>query len=86
MAKLMKKIGEFVGEANSLQLNDHFRQVSDSVACYTVHTTKYLYRDCCKSRLTNKEVNNENIGQLSRGGLKNLSMPLSTVVSQLFAV
>ena len=71
-----------VGEANSLQLNDDSRQVSDTVAAYIVHKTKHLYRECCKSQLTNEEVNTEYIGQLSSGGLKNPSMPLSTVVSQ----
>ena len=39
-----------------------------------------------KAELTNEQVNTEFIGQLSRGGLKNPSMPLSKVVSQFLAV
>ena len=86
VAKLMENVEELVGEGNSLQLNDDSRQVSDSVAGYFIHKTEHLYRDCCQSQLTNEQVNTEYIGQLSRGGLKNPSMPLSTVVSQSFAV
>ena len=80
--KLMEKVEELDGEANSLQLKEDSRQVSNTVAGYIVHKTAHLYRECYQSQLTTKEVSTENIGRLSRGELKNTSMTLSTVVSQ----
>ena len=62
------------------------RYLSETVARYIVHKIEHLYRDCWKSLLTNEEVIIEYIGLLSHGGLKNPPVPLSTVVSQSFAV
>ena len=81
----MENIEELFGEPNRLQLNYDSRPVPDTIAGYIVHQIEYLYRDCCQSQLSNKEVNTEYIGQLSRGGLKNPSMPLSTMLSIFFA-
>ena len=86
VVKLMEDVEELIGEGNTLQLDDKSRLVSDTVAGYIVHKTEHLYKDCCQSKLTNVEPNTEYIGQLSRGGLKNPSMPLSAAVSQAFAV
>ena len=82
----MENVEELISEANSLQLNDDSRQVSDTVVGCIVHKTEHLYIDCCESQLINKEVNTKYIGQLSRGGLEITSMSLSTVVSHSFAV
>ena len=68
---------------NSMMIS---RQVSDTVVGCIVHKTEHLYRDCCKRQLINEEVNTKYIGQLSRSGLENSSISLSTVVSQSFAV
>ena len=82
----MENVEELISEANSLQLNDDSRQVSDTVVGCIVHKTEHLYRDCCESLLINEEVNTKHIGLLSRGRLENSSMSLDTVVSQSFAV
>ena len=49
----------------------------------------FAYSNICTEtvvKANNEEVNTEHIGQLSRVGLKNPSMPLSTAISQWFAV
>ena len=71
VAKLRENVEDLVRDAYSLQLNDNLRHLSDSVIRSIVHQTEQLYKNCCRSWLTYKEVNTKNIGQLYRAGLKN---------------
>ena len=63
-------------KSDSLFLNKQFRKTSDYVAGYVVHKTENLHADCCKAQQSDDQPNTENIGVISRGGLKNPLMPL----------
>lgn len=86
MMNLMEDVEGLIGKADNLKLNDESRQVSDTVAGYVAHKTEHLYKDCCHNKLIKNQLNTEYIGVLSRGGLKNPSLPLSIAVSQAFAI
>ena len=86
IAKLIEEVEGLVSYAEPLQLNDESRHVSDTVAGYIAHKTGHIYKDCCDYKLINDQPNAEYIGLLSRGGLKYPSLPLSTAVSQGFAI
>jgi hypothetical protein len=86
MAKLMDEIKGLIGQSENLTLNKESLQVSDTVAGYIARKTEHLFKGCCKKQLTDDQPNAEYIGILSRGGLKNPSLPLSSAVSQAFAI
>ena len=44
IAKLMNDVGELIGEADTLQLDEASRQVSDNIAGYIVHEIEILQR------------------------------------------
>ena len=61
--------------------------MSDTVTGYIAHKKAHLFDGYCKKKkLTDDQPNTEYIGILSRGGLKNPSLPMSNAVSQAFAI
>ena len=86
VAKLMDEVEVLIGQSENLTLSKESLQVSDTVAGYIAHKAGHLFDGCCQSQLTDDKPNTEYIGILSRGGLKNPSLPMSSAVSQAFAI
>lgn len=84
--KLRTDVEEALGEAESIELNEDSRKISDYVAGYISYKMESCYENCCAANLFNEQPNNEYIGLLSRGGLKNPSVPLKNAVSDAFAI
>ena len=65
----------FLGDIDSITLNETSTNVSDHVAGYICHKKKLkLYDECCDQLLLSGEPNSAYIEILSTGGLKNRSM------------
>ena len=47
IVKLMNAIGKLTNKADTLQLDEASRQISDNIAGYIVHEINHLYKDCC---------------------------------------
>ena len=60
--------------------------MSDSVAGYIAHKTGHSFDGYCKNQFIDNQPNTGYIGILSRGGLKNLSLPMSNAVSQAIVI
>ena len=86
VAKLKEEVQVLIGQSEYLTLNKKSLQVSDTSAGYIAHKAGHLFDGCCKNQFTDDQPNTEYIGILSRGGLKILSLPMSSVVSQAFAI
>ena len=64
----------FLGDIDSITLNETSTNVSDHLAGYICHKKLKLYDECCDQLLLSGEPNSAYIGILSTGGLKNRSM------------
>ena len=65
----------FLGDIDSITLNETSTNVSDHLAGYICHKKKLkLYDECCDQLLLSGEPNSACIGILSTGGLKNPSI------------
>ena len=77
---------EVLGDVDSIKLNATSKAVSDYVAGYICHKKQKLYDGCCGNLLLSDETNTAYIELLSKGGLKNPSLPLSDAVAKAFAL
>lgn len=77
---------EALGDVESITLNATSKTVSDHVAGYICHKKHKFYDGCCGSLLLSNEPSTAYIDVLSRGGLKNPSLPLSDTVAKAFAL
>ena len=71
----------FLGDIDSITLNETSTNVSDHLAGYK---KLKLYDECCDQLLLSGEPNSAYIGILSTGGLKNRSMRLRGTVTKAF--
>ena len=77
----------FLGDIDSITLNETSTNVSDHLAGYICHKKKLkLYDKCCDQLLFYGEPNSGYIGILSTGGLKNRSMRLRGTVAEAFSL
>ena len=61
----------FLGDIDSINLNETSTNVSDHLAGYSCHKKLKLYNECCDQLLLSGEPNSACIGIFSTGGLKN---------------
>ena len=77
---------KFLGDIDSITLNETSTNVSDHLAGYICHKKLKLYDECCDQLLLSGEPNSAYIGIFSTGGLKNRSMRLRGTVKKAFAL
>lgn len=85
---LLRDVGNYLKDMDSIQLNQASREISDNVAGYIIHKAKDLLGGCCIKNLMNESPSpsTKYIAILSRGGLITPSQALGDLVAKSFAV